>query len=65
MYTGNGAGASKTDMLKMAMSYTGIQMMVAMEDGSRKTKIVFMGIFWGIIVTIFAGFYWARYDSVM
>ena len=52
-------------MAKAVMSMAGIQMMMAMEDGSRKTKIVIMGVCWGVIVTIFAGFYWARVDSVM
>jgi len=58
-------GGSKTDMAKMAMSLTGIQMMMAMEDSKRKNMIVCSGFCWGIICTIFAGFYWARVDSVM
>ena len=57
--------ASKSEMAKAAMSLGGIQMMMAMEDQSRRTKIVIIGLCWGAIATIFAGFYWARVDSVM
>jgi len=62
---GSGGGGPNLEMAKMAMSYTGISMMMIMEDKTRKNTIVFAGFCWGVLCTVLAGFYWARVDSVM
>ena len=60
-----GGGGVNLDMAKMSLSYTGISLMMAMEDKTKKNTIVFVGFCWGVLCTVLAGFYWARVDSVM